>query len=669
MISHIFRGKWITNREFESLVPKNMFHRQLEGTNRSGEEHRDSHVLFRKTFTLSSPCQSAFAYVTADDYYKLYINGRFVAQGPTPGYPFAYNYNTINVTDFLHEGENCIAVHTLYQGLTNRVWMSGDNRHGLLLDLVVDGSCVVYSDESFLTAVHTAYTPIGIIGYDTQFAEEYDSADIAVGFEFPNYDDSGWESARLRKHVDYTLVPQATAMLDFESIQPISIEQKGNTVFLDFGATYVGYLCLRAKGRKGDRVEILCGQELNDDQSVRYEMRCNCVYRETWLLSGGDDRRDAFDYQSFRYAELHLPNECQLIEAYLFARHYPFTLSAKPRYDDPMVRPVWDLCVHSIRYGVQEVIQDCMDREKGFYVGDGCYTALTQMILSGDDSMVRYLIDSARHSTRFVESTVTCLNCSFMQEIAEYPLILIFLMLWHYRLTGDLVYLEENYRFAVSVLDCYRKDYETDGLLQNLDKWCVVEWPKNFQDDYDVDICEGKICVEPHMVMNAYYLKAIETVNIMASILGNEFYRDITAMRQTFYRAFYDPERCVFTDSPDSVHSSLMSNAYGFGFGLAPDRQAEDHLLALIRERGFERLHSFSTFPVMMRLAVRGDYDILRELLGHEGMWRRMISEGATTTFESWCKDGKWNTSLFHLTFSSAAIFIADIDHKTLFES
>lgn len=162
-------------------------------------------------------------------------------------------------------------------------------------------------------------------------------------------------------------------------------------------------------------------------------------------------------------------------------------------------------------------------------------------------------------------------------------------------------------------------------------------------------------------------LKAVETVNIIASLIGNKSYRDITAMRQTFYRAFYDPERCVFIDSPDSVHSSLMSNAYGFG--LAPDRQTEDHLLALIRERGFDRLHLFSMFPVMMRLAVRGDYDILHELLGHEGMWRQMISEEATTTFESWCKDGKWNTSLFHLTFSSAAIFIADIDHKTLFES
>ena len=50
-------------------------------------------------------------------------------------------------------------------------------------------------------------------------------------------------------------------------------------------------------------------------------------------------------------------------------------------------------------------------------------------------------------------------------------------------------------------------------------------------------------------------------------------------------------------------------------------------------------------------------------------MWLRMLQEGATTTFEAWGKGLKWNTSLFHLTFSYAALFLADIDHKKLFEA
>ena len=55
-------------------------------------------------------------------------------------------------------------------------------------------------------------------------------------------------------------------------------------------------------------------------------------------------------------------------------------------------------------------------------------------------------------------------------------------------------------------------------------------------------------------------------------------------------------------------------------------------------------------------------YDLLKQFLMDEGAWLRMIREGATVTFESWGRDLKWNTSLFHITFSYVVIFLADID-------
>ena len=77
--------------------------------------------------------------------------------------------------DNLTEGENTIAVHTFYQGLVNRVWQSGDLRHGLLCDVEVDGKVVLSSDTSFLVCTHSAYSEVGTCGYDTQILERYDS--------------------------------------------------------------------------------------------------------------------------------------------------------------------------------------------------------------------------------------------------------------------------------------------------------------------------------------------------------------------------------------------------------------------------------------------------------------------------------------------------------------
>ena len=148
-MTHQFKGKWISDAELAALQPRNVFHRQLEPLQLDCSEHRNAHVLFRKRFTLDKPIGNARIFITADDYYMLYVNGTFVAQGPAPSYHFQYNYNEIDLTLYLVKGENVIAVHTLYQGLVNRVWQSGDHRHGLLCDTLVDGVCVACSDESF----------------------------------------------------------------------------------------------------------------------------------------------------------------------------------------------------------------------------------------------------------------------------------------------------------------------------------------------------------------------------------------------------------------------------------------------------------------------------------------------------------------------------------------
>ena len=666
---HIFTGKWITDSEFYRLKPRNVFHKQLEPVDLPCDEHRNRHILFRKNFVISNSIENAKMYISADDYYKLYINGQFVGQGPAPSYHFQYNYNVIDVTSFLKEGKNTIAVHTFYQGLINRVWQSGDNRHGLILDLIADNRVVISSDETFKTKPHSGYTETGIAGYQTQFLEEYNSNSPEVGFERPEFDDSLWENAKLHECSDYILTEQKTNMLVFEKISPISEEKNGNIVKIDFGSNYVGYLYMSVNGKKGSAITIRCGQELTEDGSVRFELRANCRYEETWILKDGESILEQFDYKSFRYAELILPEGCNINELHMVARHYPFELKAEMKKEfavNEKLSKVWDLCVHTQEYGVQEIIQDCMEREKGFYVGDGCYTALTNMILTKDDTMVRKLIDDGFASSFITDGLVTCLDCSFMQEIAEYPLILISLIWWHYKLTGDKKYLETNYPKVKNLLECYRKDYEKSGLLCNLDKWCVVEWPQNYQDGYDVDIQEGKVCEQAHVSINAYYIEAVKTANRIAMELDLCPYRDTQALTKAFVSAFYDREKHLFKDGVDTNHISIVGNSFPFAFGLCPDNKCVENITNMFIERKISAVSFFCAFPVLMGFVRYGMENKIKTLMLDEDAWLRMLKEDATTTFEGWGKDAKWNTSLFHLTLSYGAVFLSDINLKNL---
>ena len=100
-------------------------------------------------------------------------------------------------------------------------------------------------------------------------------------------------------------------------------------------------------------------------------------------------------------------------------QNYPFKLVAKPSIMNTELLKVWGLCVDTLKYGAQEVIQDCMGHEKENYLGDWCYTALTYTILTGDASLFKKLIDDSLRSTFINKRLVTCSCCSHMQEIAE----------------------------------------------------------------------------------------------------------------------------------------------------------------------------------------------------------------------------------------------------------
>ena len=86
-----FFGKWITSGEFAELMPRPVFCRQLAPLALDCTEHRNRHVLFRRRFVLTGAeiAEGLRLFITADDTYRLYLNGRFVAEWPSPSYHFA----------------------------------------------------------------------------------------------------------------------------------------------------------------------------------------------------------------------------------------------------------------------------------------------------------------------------------------------------------------------------------------------------------------------------------------------------------------------------------------------------------------------------------------------------------------------------------------------------
>ena len=656
----------ITHPRFAGCQPISVFCR--EGERPMSKEptlHANSHILFRKKFHLAST-EGCVIRITADDYYKLYINGRFVTQGPAPGYNTSYYYNEIPVGQFLTEGENTIAVHTYYQGLINRVWVSGDLRHMMALELLQHETPVVVSDTSWKTAPHTAFSPANIVGYCTAFTENYDSNAPECAFAAPDFDDSAWDLAIPYDAADYSFIKQPTEQLDVYFMHPASIRRYDNIVSIDFGREIVGNLSLRAMGRKGDSIVIRSGEELLEDGRVRHVLRCNCGYGESWTLSGGLDTLNQFDYKGFRYVELHLPEECKIKDEDIYAvvRHYPFR-EAVPfpltheRYADKrsLLERIWRLCADTIHYSTQEIYMDCPTREKGQYLGDASITAPVHTLLTGDGAMMKKALYEYARSSFISESLMTVAPASYMQEIADYSMQYPMQLLAYYDLTGDIETLRELEPYATRCTDAFAPFEREDGLVEAVPTWNLVDWPKNLRDDYDFPN-DKPTPRGLHNVINCFRYGMLCDMNRLYALLGIDRRYETERMARAFVDVFYRPSLSLFADAENTDHTAIHSNFLPLFVGLgrfAPEGTTEK-IIQNIRERGLVT-GVYMAYFLLEALVRVGEYDLAVDLMTAPGAWPLMLDEGATTTFEAWGKDQKWNTSLCH-PWATAPILI-----------
>ena len=645
------QGKFISHELFADLKPINVFHTEYPQVTvpNATEKYADKHVLFRKKFNAGGDLFKAVLKITADDYFKLYINGEFVTQGPPPSYPQAYYYMELPVGKFLKSGENVIAVHTLYQGLINRVWVSGDNRESLWAELVVDGEVILATDESWKCKISSAYEPMAIVGYDTQYMELFGSCSGDVGFEKENFDDSKWQNSKIKKYNDYNLIKSPIKPLEIYEVEPKAVRKTESGYFYDFGQEAIGYLVVTAKGEKDDEIIIRQGEELNDDGSVRFNLRSNCCYEEKWILSGGEDTLDQFDYKGFRFAELIVPETAEIISVKFRIRHYPFKQKAVYKSINADFNNIIKLCVNTIKYGTQEIIPDCPTREKGSYLGDFCISGRAQAIFTGDATFLKKTILDFCRTSFICKGLMSVATSSFMQEIADYGLIFPSLVLWTYKFDGDKEFLKSVEPTLKGMYDYFSSFDRGDGLIEKLyGQWNLVDWPANLRDGYDFPLTKP-IGDGVHNALTALWIGFLKTMNEIEEICGGEKVRDTDGVIRSFYKAFYNEKTGLFCDSESKTHSAVHSNIFPLLFGIyGKDEELKKRLVKMIYDKKLNSMGVYMAYFALAALVKNGEGDKAIELTLDKNAWLNMIKEGATTTFEAWGKEQKWNTSLFH---------------------
>ncbi len=669
-----WKGYFITSKRFYHLPACRQYGHDRE--RQFNSEIQNIHTFYRKEISIKDKkVRLAKLFITADDLYKLYINGDMAGEGPAQSYPFAYNYNCYDVTDLLKSGTNTIAVHVYYQGLFNIYFVSADNLSGMIAELQIeyeDGEKdLIVTDRSWKYTECDAYTSARVLGHQTQFSEDIDMSKLNKGWKENGYDTDSWSNALVTSKPfppEYNLTPQITPPVTYKKVYPKEIKEIENGYFFDFGKEITGIIETHFKGEKGDTVEIRFGEELSDNGRVRFNLRANCVYSDIITLSGEEDLLEYFDYKGFRYAEI-IGKGFDPSKVYAVVRHYPFCEdSSYFNSSSEDLNAIWKICAEGVKIGTQDTYYDCPTREKGGFLGDALITGLSHLILTGDTRIYKKFIMDIANASRYCPAVMAHFPTYDINILADYSALVPLFLKEYYDYTGDTEFLRETLPAVDGVWEYYSQFLNGDDLLEKIRHMekvppeispLLIDWPQNFRDGYDIEKAKEGVCTTVNLFFYGLLKVTAELYNIAGdSKKAEEFKKAYLKMEKSMLDKLYDRKTKLFTDAENSEHSAMHANVLSLFYGLkTPD--GYETIKDLIMQKGLNCGVYFSYF-VIEGLYRAGYSKEAYALLTNdtEYSWKNMLREGATTCMEVWGADQKGNTSWCHPWASSPIYFI-----------
>lgn len=468
---------------------------------------RQAYVAFRKTFELQKIPQEAALRIFADTRYMLWINGKYIENGPCRFDPKRPEYDVHDVRSCLRKGQNAIVVivHHYAIGSFGKWYQQCarmmDHRPGLTAELTMmlfTGKVIsVRTDESWRANRHTRYLP-SPGSYST--VPDNINARIDEGdWTAVDFDDTDWERATnvdgkewgrfckrsiplLRKTVYEPLRSELPLTLAGEKVIEVGRYVQAY-VKLDFEADEGVELLVKPRSR-------IARKPLLNPKVHRYITRKG---RQTYITG---------DTAGFKWLILQVrKGKIKLYGTEIVDRRYPFDRLGRFRCNDQVLNRLWEICVNTVQVCSEDAYVDCADRERAQWIADGYMMSypVSRVALVGPDHNEAYrycdsrlLKNMLRHMgfSQLPDGRLQPMRPSDYPVTAKHGIIDDYSCLWvqavreYCERTGDQAFARELWPTIVKALD-YFLNRRTDRGLVNAVEFIFFNNPLAYVE------CEG----------------------------------------------------------------------------------------------------------------------------------------------------------------------------------
>ena len=160
------------------------------------------YVYFRRCFSVKNPFEKVRCYISADTSYKLFVNGKFVGNGPVLTEPRWQSYDSYDISNFILQGENVVGAIVFHHGngignpdgLTLN-WSRGGFLCQIDLEHKVKDVESIITDSSWDVLESSAWNKDAPMMDRMAFAEMYDAGKEPKGWLESGFSDKEWVPA------------------------------------------------------------------------------------------------------------------------------------------------------------------------------------------------------------------------------------------------------------------------------------------------------------------------------------------------------------------------------------------------------------------------------------------------------------------------------------------
>jgi alpha-L-rhamnosidase len=653
---HITGSRWVARW----LTPK-------ENPHHYGVYH------FRKTFQLDKKPESFVIHISADNRYRLFVNGRYVTDGPQISDPPHWHFESLDIAELLEEGSNTLAVQVVNYAEAAPVYIMG-KRAALIVQGDNAASAVVNTDKSWKYIPNTSITPIIFRPGDPAIFHQYyaagplekvEAAGYPWGWEKNSFNDNSWKEPVVTEtgapfgvtgygDATWDLVPRSIPLNEYtfqkggairrtEGLKiapkafPIIIPpQSSFSILVDQKQLTNAFPEITLSMGRNSEIKITYAEALFEDiknkgnRDVIQGKSIHGVY--DIIVADGELNRKftTMSYRTFRYVQLDIKTKDEPLTVESFDSWftgYPFQKQAAFTTSDPALSKVFDIGWHTARLCAYETYMDCPYWERLQYIGDTRIQALVSYYVSGDDRLARNALEQFYWSLRYDGLTYSRYPSSLPQYIPNYSLVWVTMVHDYFMYRNDPEFVKSFLPGIRRVLGHFQQYMTPDGMMKEQPYW----------DFFDHTFPTHKIVEESkekklttNSLFYAYTLKlAAEIFEACDQGQDAEQYRKLfQQLAASVKNQCWDANRKLYADTPDKKHFSMHSNIMAVLCGLVPLPEQKDFLKRITAAKNIIPTTLYFDFYLgrAMSQAQAGD-----QYLALLGKWKNLLTTGLTT--------------------------------------